>query len=1026
MLKNDTDKSSRKVLCDFIGELSATMQCLNKERKEVCGQEGLEWPELMQTLWSLLTSHDPFLMESSLRIMSILFVHCGRNYTQYRDELIPLFKETLVHASGVVNVATMEAIACFFENVEFKNCKPFYDLMPTFLSQTIIVAGQDEELGVDAIASITDILDTEPRMFKKNYRELVQVFKQIIKGDVDISLKQCALEGLILAVERLCKEFNDDLDTLKEIAELVFTYMITTDEEPDEEWLNPPEGYVENVDHEDNVDSSTYFGMGLIDRIIRALNSKKVLPLFSNLILELVKVDNWRYQHSALMSLSQVGEFIDDISEFDPIVDFVVKFFQHPHPKVRYAALHTIGQSAEDCRPYFQNRFGKDLLEKLISMFNDSVPRVVVHSLNAITNYLEECPKEVATALATQILEPCLYLIQNARSLVKESATTTISNLAETMGTDFTPYWTKTAETIFVVLENTDKNLKTLRAGLVEALTTVGAAVGKHEFNKVAHQVIDKMLNIQNNEVGKMDPQTAYLLSSWHRVASTLEEEFGQYLHVVMPSIFELVDSIIRSEDEKREEILKDEDDIEIVARAINEKNPEEKGKNSQKILYHVNTSESDDIVVAIKMMRGFAEEIKGSFFNYVEKSSEFLIHLLNNSENEEVRREAALTLPEMLKVIKASNHPSKENITRNLHNLFIQNFWEAVWSELDAENMKKLVDIMMDIIQIGERCMDVAGLELFSENILKTLQKSEEKKTENNELYEMNNDEYDEEDEEMLAETNKLEDELHLSLAELIGTLFKVYKEQTIPLAKLIYNSILPKALGPDQPMNLNKFGLFLIDDMIEHLGIELMPEEWPHLCEALLRFSTNEHIHLRHAAIYGIGCLGEKSKDTFKEISGQCMEIIYKGLEKQRKREEDPDEFGSMRDNIVASLGKIIKNQFNNINLQEAVGVWVNNLPLRYDIEEGKVQHELLVDIILDSNAALVFGENGENLPRTIKVIAEAINLKASSSDFKQKAKKVVALLTGNETTKVMLQKAVANLEPKLQKKLQEAIES
>jgi len=1029
LLKSDTDKGSRKVLCDFIGDLSATMQCLNKERKQQCSQEGVEWPELMQVLWGLLTSGDAFLMESSLRIMSVLFVHCGRNYSQYKDDLINVFKETLVHPVGVVSVATMEAIACYFEHVEFKNCKPFLDLIPNMLSQTLVVAGQEEDLGVDAIASITDILDTEPRMFKKNYKDLVTVFSKIIKSDVDISLKQCSLEGLILAVERLCKEFNEDLDAVKEVAELVFTHMITTDEDPDDEWLNPPEGYVENVDDEDNVDSSTYFGMGLIDRIIRALNSKKVLPLFSGLILKLVQVDNWRYQHSALMSLSQVGEFVDDISEFDPIIEFVTKFFQHSHAKVRYAALHVVGQSAEDCRPFFQNRFGKGLLEQLIGMLNDNTPRIVVHALNAMTNYLEECPKEVAAPLATTILEPCLFLLQNSRSLVKESATTVISNLAESLGSDFSPYWIKTAETIFAVLESTPKELKQLKAALIEALTTVGAAVGKVEFQKVAHQVIQKMLDIQNNEVGKMDPQTAYILSSWHRVASTLEEDFTQYLHVVMPSIFNLVESIVKSEDEKREEVLAEEEDHSLVASIINKQenpNPEEKGKNSHKMFYHVNTSESDDIVVAVKMMRGFAEELKGGFFSHVEKCSEILLHLLNNSENEEVRAEAAQTLPEMLKVVKASNHPSRDNITRNLHTLFIQNFWEAVWSELDAENMKKLVDIMMDIITIGDRCLDDAGLEKFSENILETLKKSEEKKQENNELYEFNNDEYDEDDAEMLEETNKLEDELHLSLAELIGTLFKVYKEQTLPLAKLIYTAILPKALSDDQPINLKKFGLFLIDDMIEHLGIELIPEEWPHLCQVLLKFATDTHIHLRHAAIYGIGCLGEKSAGAFQAISNECMDVLYKGLNIQRKAGEDPDEFGSMTDNIVASLGKIIKAQSNHIHLTEAIKVWVSHLPLRYDTEEGKVQHELLVDIILESNAALVFGESGENLPKTIRVLAEAIDLKATGPDFKKKVAKVIQLLQGNEQTNKLLIDAVNTMDGKLQKKLQSALQA
>jgi hypothetical protein len=1025
MLQNDKDTAARKVLCDFIGDLAATIQCLSDERKKGCTEEAYTWPSLMPFLWGLLTSSDAGLVENSLRIMGVLFVHCGRLYASYKDELAPVLKQTMTHPVASVNVAAMEALTCYLENVEFKNCKAFIELMPTMLQQTLSVANQNEDLGVDAVAAIADILDTEPKMLRGYYKELIELFRTILKSQAEDALKQTSLETLVLAVERMCKLFNNDQGAVKEIAELIFTYMVATDEDPEDEWLSPPEGYVEDVEGESQ-DSNTWFCMGLIDRMIRALNKKKTLPLFSNLILEMVRQNNWRYQHAALMSLFQVGEFLDDMAEFEPIIEFVVNFFQSEHPKVRFAALHVVGQTAEDCRPYFQAKFGKGLIEKVLPLCNDPIPRVVAHALNCLTNYLEECPKDAAMETANEVLNACLHWLEHGGSFIKESCCTAIGSLAETLEADFAPLWPKTAEAIFITLESADKKLKTLRANLVEALTIVGAAVGKQEFRKVAHKVIEKMLEIQNNDLDKLDPQTAFLLSSWHRVASTLEEEFAQYLHQVMPSLFSLVDGIIKAEEDRAKEILDDEEDNQMVARAITGDRASEQEKETKSLFHHVNTSESDEISVAAKMMRGFAIELKGGYFAYVEQTSEVLVHLLINSENEDVRKEAALGLPEMIKVIQASNHPNKLSITRNLHNLFMKNLWEAVWSELDAEIMKHFVEVMQDVLVAGDRCMSEDELNEVNECVLKTLKISDERKNENTELYNENNDdEYDDEDAEMLDATNKLEDELHLALAELIGTLFKVYKELTIPLAKLIYREILPKVLNADLPMNLQKFGLFLIDDMIEHLGIELIPEEWPELSQALLKYATDEHIHLRHAAIYGIGWLGEKSKETFKQMSGDCMQVLYKGLEIRKKNDEDVDEFISAKDNIVAAFGKIIKSQHENINLPEAISVWVNNLPLRVDHEEGKVQHELLVDIILESDAALIFGQNGENLPRTVKVLAEVLDTKGASKEFKGKARKVIDLLAGTETTKVMLQDAVAKLEPKLQNKIKALVQ-
>jgi len=146
MLQNDKDQAARKVLCDFIGDLAATIQCLTGERKEKCTEEGYSWPNLMTFLWGLLTSADSGLIESSLRIMSVLFVHCGRQYGSYKDELAPILHQTMTHAVPSVNVAAMECLTCYLENVEFKNCKAFLELMPVMLQQTLVVANQNEDL----------------------------------------------------------------------------------------------------------------------------------------------------------------------------------------------------------------------------------------------------------------------------------------------------------------------------------------------------------------------------------------------------------------------------------------------------------------------------------------------------------------------------------------------------------------------------------------------------------------------------------------------------------------------------------------------------------------------------------------------------------------------------------------------------------------------------------------------------------------------------------------------------------------
>ena len=52
-----------------------------------------------------------------------------------------------------------------------------------------------------------------------------------------------------------------------------------------------------------------------------------------------------------------------------------------------------------------------------------------------------------------------------------------------------------------------------------------------------------------------------------------------------------------------------------------------------------------------------------------------------------------------------------------------------------------------------------------------------------------------------------------------------------------------------------MNKFGIFLIDDMIEYLGYDILQAEWFDFGKILARFSQEKSCILRQAACYGLG---------------------------------------------------------------------------------------------------------------------------------------------------------------------------
>lgn len=146
ILRQEQHKKAASLLSDFIGELGATMKTLKDDVKAVCPKEGLQWNELMQLVWGLLTSNTELLIQSALQIMSILFTYCESEFAQFKDELVPLFKQTLEHESLKIRAVSIEALASFLKNVESKDCKAMVDLIPLVLQNVLIIVDKDEDL----------------------------------------------------------------------------------------------------------------------------------------------------------------------------------------------------------------------------------------------------------------------------------------------------------------------------------------------------------------------------------------------------------------------------------------------------------------------------------------------------------------------------------------------------------------------------------------------------------------------------------------------------------------------------------------------------------------------------------------------------------------------------------------------------------------------------------------------------------------------------------------------------------------
>ena len=113
-----------------------------------------------------------------------------------------------------------------------------------------------------------------------------------------------------------------------------------------------------------------------------------------------------------------------------------------------------------------------------------------------------------------------------------------------------------------------------------------------------------------------------------------------------------------------------------------------------------------------------------------------------------------------------------------------------------------------------------------------------------------------------------------------MLGVLFKTHQELTVEIANQIYENILPKALDPSRNAKMHKFGIFLVDDMVEFLGYQHMSNKWLNLLEALIKYATSKECYVRQAAVYGIGIFAEKSVGFINESNQNCLTECLKTL--------------------------------------------------------------------------------------------------------------------------------------------------
>ena len=457
-----------------------------------------------------------------------------------------------------------------------------------------------------------------------------------------------------------------------------------------------------------------------------------------------------------------------------------------------------------------------------------------------------------------------------------------------------------------------------------------------------------------------------------------MKSNFAKYLPFVLPSIFSMATLNPKMG-------VAGQDAMHELSDVLNEIKPADGDAKKTSIV----TDEIEEKEVAIQMLAVFIDELGEAYIEYVPQTAQVLLQLTKFTANDSIRTTCVSALPGLIKCIKMKQGNVATQEMFNIAREYNKNIFDAMKEETETECLCSQVSALREIVlECGAGFLSneevqepgTSGLRIID----KSLGRIKELESIKDEEVEDEDDALDEEDLALLKEEGKNEYDLQLCAAELLGSLFKTHKQFVGDLVTTLRTQTLNDAFNSGVQKRL-KFGLFVLDDMVEHLGPSYFaPNDYMVIVQTVCKFASNKSAALRQASSYGIGVIAQHGGESFANHSELCLNSLNQAIQFQmtgrvNEKKEKSTQFHHARDNAIASLGKILKYQKALIKSNAAVynqliGNWVSLLPITHDTEEGALQYEFLGEVVVQEPDVLFAQDPQGAVSQVAKIFAEA----------------------------------------------------
>ncbi|CAH8256820.1 unnamed protein product [Arabidopsis lyrata] len=953
-LQQESTKSIAKKVCDTISELASA----------ILPENG--WPELLPFMFQCVVAADnPNLQEYALLIFSRLAQYIGETLIPYLSTLHSVFSQSLRNSTSAdVRITALGAAINFIQCLSKASDRDmFQDLLPLMMQTLTEALNSGQEVTAqEALELLIELAGTEPRFLRRQIVEIVGSMLQIAEAEsLEEGTRHLAVEFVITLAEAR-ERAPGMIRKLPQFITKLFSVLMNMllDIEDDPAWHS-----AENEDEDAGETSNYGFGQECLDRLAISLGGNTIVPVASEVFSGFFAASEWQKHHAALIALAQIAEGCSKvmIKNLEQVVSMVLNSFQHPHPRVRWAAINAIGQLSTDLGPVLQTKYHQSVLPALVGAMDDfQNPRVQAHAASAVLNFSENCTPEILTPYLDGVISKLLVLLQNGKQMVQEGALTALASVADSSQELFQKYYDAVMPYLKAILVNAnDKANRMLRAKSMECISLVGMAVGKEKFMDDAKQVMEVLMSLQGSQLETDDPTTSYMLQAWARLCKCLGKDFLPYMGVVMPPLLQSAqlkpDVIISSADSDAD--IDDEDDsIETIT--LGDKR------------IGIKTSVLEEKATACNMLCCYADELKEGFFPWIDQVAPILVPLLKFYFHEEVRKAAVSGMPELLRsaklaVEKGESQGRNESYIKHLSDYIIPALLEALHKEPEVEICASMLESLNECVQISGPILDESQVRGIVEETKHAVIASSTRRSEREERARA--EDFDAEESEILKEENEQEEEVFDQIGDLLGTLIKTFKTSFLPMFDELSSYITPM-LGSDRTAEERRIAISIFDDVAEHCR-EAALKYYDTFVPFLLEACNDENVDIRQAAVYGIGVCAEFGGSVFRPLVGEALSKLDVVIAHPNAQQS---ENAMAYDNAVSALGKICQFHRDSIDAGRIVPAWLNCLPIKGDTVEAKIVHDQLCSMVERSDPDLL-GPNHQYLPKIVAVFAEVL---------------------------------------------------